>query len=697
MTYATNLEVEGIESQYLAVIKPRRLAASASWSLVSGNIYKQSFDWGQVVKVKSNDTELTEDTTTAPTSNKWYWDSLTNYLYINIGADPSTYDITCTYEIYVGTYDAHWYKIPTDDTSRTVYYEPLITRSPDVKLTSSDALFGFMPTQSSTINLSNASHLFEYHTYDSSFNMADIDIYHWLGDLLVANLKLIFKGICKDVKYSDKDVTVSIYDRNDVFNKNYRNPSGGLVYTLTAFPQLDPTFENRTIRRVFGMVEGFIPVNIDYVKDNPPTTVNRSWLVCNRPINLSDISNITQTVPSSPSSSATRTYIPDASGFNIGDTVWLDKASDNFVTVTDVNRTGDNYIEHELIIAHCVAGDLVKRLFVGNVVIYKDNLEYRPLYGRDYSFYDDDTNYVIGIHFDSTMESNLGMTSHLQPSDQIFCRVYGEKNHVTLGGSPLGSDSSIAGNLTSAVAILFQLAKECGLEESEIDLTAFTSLISSVTDEISFAIPKNINNEFPTYKEIMIEILSTLLLKIFINNDNKWSFYQTALLGSVYKTIEDNEIIADSFGYDFGYGDLITDVFVEYAYREVSEKLQYGGSVLTVSASNARSKRLHSLEKQKTFKSLHFIQSEAQKLCDRLLYVLSERSGILKLSTKNRFFDTLLGDVIKVKRARLPGFIYDKDTDREKTFNVVSSSKSIKEINLELDDQKGIEDNAGSW
>jgi hypothetical protein len=193
-------------------------------------------------------------------------------------------------------------------------------------------------------------------------------------------------------------------------------------------------------------------------------------------------------------------------------------------------------------------------------------------------------------------------------------------------------------------------------------------------------------------------LLETLLLKIFLDFDNKWKIIETAPMGTAGKSVEDDEILKDSFSYAINYRELISDVFVEYADSEVVDRTSNtSSSVKRVGATNTRVKVLHKVEKQKTFKSLHFIESEAQKLADRLLYVFSNRLGTAKFSTKNRFFDTILGDVIDVSRTRLIGNEWDGTSVFSRKFLVNSTSKGLNQIDVEADDQFGIEANSTSW
>lgn len=698
--YADLIGNEGIKSQFLAVFKPR-FVFDASWTLVSGNIYKRLFAFGEIVSATYNGTSLTKDTTTSVALNKFYYDTSDKFFYINVGTSPAINTIVGVYEIYLGTFDAHFNRDPLDNTTRVVYFEPLITKSPTIISSTTDSLFGFIPSQTTRIEISNITALLQELIYASSFNKCDVFIYHWLKKLETDNVKLLFKGICGNVITSENIVSINIFDKNNIFDREYRNPSGLNFYSISAYPNLDRNFLGRTVRQVYGVVEGFVPVNIDYVVSNPTTSDNRDWICINGDTNLGSISS---TVPASPSSTTTRTYLSSANGFRVGDSVWIDSSSgsgfDEFVYITAVNKTGSHYIEHEIITNIAATGSIVKRSFVGSITIYKDNVEYNAKYGRDYLEYIDSTNKTAGFSFQTSIESNLSFATNLTPLDLVHCRIYGHKSTVTLNASPFTSDSTETGNMTNSIGILLDLLKgNFGYTDNDINDSNFISYESSISDEMGFAIPDLSRKDFPTYRNIFGSLSRSILLKIFFNDDNLLDLYQTAPIGAVSKTIEDDEIIQNSFKYDLNFSELTSIINVDYKNREISDRNTQSseGNSSRVSATNNTTINFHNINKQKIFYSFHFIESEAQILANRLSYYFGDRLGTVNLVTKNRFFDTQIGDIIRVNRSRLLGYEFEQDVNNFRDFVVVSTTKSLNNITIELDDQKGIEDNSGSW
>ena len=700
MAYADLIDDEGVNAQFLAILKPRRRVTG--FSVYSGAVYSVSFDYGEVVAVTDDGASLAQGSSPSLSAGQFYHDVSASVLYVRRsgGGNPNAVFTVATYELYVGTFDAHHHRVPTDASTRAVYFEPVIKRSPALRATSSDFIFGLMPVGTQSLVLSNATHLFEKHVYDSSFNQAEVVVYHWLGKLSAANLKEVFRGIASAVSYSDEQITVRLYDRVDTLKSEFRHVGTGVksFFATSDFPALDPKFHGRPIRGVWGVVGGFVPVNVDQVVQSPTTSDNRDWVVLSGQSNLG---SVTTTVPASPASTATRSYLTSAVGFRVGDSVWLDRAvgTDEYRLITAV---GANYIEHSALAGGAMAsGDSVKRSFIGSVTVTQNNAKYIALYSRDYT---ENTGFAAGaagFSFTTTMEANLGIPSTLSTNDRVHCRVYGHKNAVTLGGPAFGGNDSETGNLTHPIVILFQLLKTyLGIPESGIATAGFVSLQASHSRAIGFAVPAKSTENFPQFKNLIGSILASELLKLFLDSDAKWAAHSLGPLGTVTKTLDDTELAPrGQFGYEFDWSDTLSDVIVEYAAREIAEDVSdatSGESEQVIATSNL-AKYVHGVNRQQTFQSRHFKAADAQKLADRLGFLLGDRAGHVSLATKGRFFDTVLSHVIQVSRSRMPGFEFDAELERARKFAVAEVTRTLAGVRLTLEDQKGVEDNAGSW
>jgi hypothetical protein len=696
VTYSTLLQQDSVKQKFLAVLSPKRRVQS--WSLVSGFIYKASFTYGKPRLFEVDGVTMTEVFTNTPNASEYYYDESAKEIYLRTpaSANPNSTFNVATYEIYAATFDAYWYRVPTDNTTTVVYFEPIISKSPEIKSSSSDALFGFLPLQTSSIELLNDEHWAETHVYDSSFNKGSIKIWHVLGDSIsVSNTTLGLDGLMGSVSYNTEKITIETVDRLEEFSDEYRN-AGSSFFNTMLFPNVDPNYIGKPIRYVYGYVTGFVPVNVDYVDNSPTTSDNRDWVVIGEQTGLTDIS---RTVGGG-THTTTRTYISFAEGIQVGDTVWLDRVSgtDEYKEVTAVSYT-PAYIEHSALISPMANGDAVKKGFVSRVEIIKDNVKYLALFGRDYTTNLSMAGTSSGFSFTTSLEANLSLPSNLSPNDVVFCTVYGRVNDLTAGGPSFGANDAVTNNITNPVMIIYDLMKSrIGIPESRINLTQFASVRSATAAEgLGLVIPKNAQDGFSSFKDIVLDVLQSSLLRVLIDNDLKWSITRLAPLSSSVATIDEEEITG-SFSYSFDYKELASDILVEYKRMERSDNLSISGeSFDNVTAVNNVAKYLHGVDKQTTKQSLHFRSSDAQTLANRLAYTLGERRGILSVGGTHKLFQVLLNDTATISRTPLPSFSYVSGTKRTKNAAIIDSQKGLSGVKLELDDQKGIEDNSGSW
>jgi hypothetical protein len=675
LSYNTLILKEGINNQYLCVLVPARQVTT--WTNISGNIYYNNFTHGYVASVEVDGVVLTLDTSSSPAASKYYYDHQAQMLYINV-ASPSTKFIAVYYEIYVCTQDLHWYRNPLDVASQAVFYDGYVITPPSMRATLSEQLLGYIPSQSTNMVLINSEHVFEKHLYDSSFNKKYIYVYHWLGDLDSANMKLIIKGIMGDIAYDDNKVSFNIVDRIDLFNQEYRN-AGVSFYKLSDFPNINPSYVGRPVRYVFGSADELMPVNLSYVTLNPTNTDNRAWSVRD-----GALTTITQTVKTG--STTTKTYLNSVNGFQVLDCVKIDKSTDEYVEITAV---GADYIEHAALISGAALnGDTVIRQTIGYFHILQGDALFKIPYNL---FTCSVSNGIVIVTLDSSIESALSMQT-LNGSDQCYMRVYGETNWVTKGGPSFGSDSTIYACLTNPAVILFELMKRSGIEESDIDLASFDTLNTNIgTKDIGFSLPGNMASDFPSYKDLIIKIMQSTLTRLFINNNNTWEATIVAPLATEDTSIAEDEIIYNSIGYNISNMDTVSDVIVGYNFNEKTNEY------LTQTAHSNTAEYLHGVSKQKTFNTYLLNASDASTLALRLSYIYGDRQGKMKISCRNRFFDNKITDIIKVELTKLLGYDFNADTLRSRKFDLIELTKSLKGVNFTLNDNKGLEDNSGSW
>lgn len=690
--YSDLINNETIQGHFLVVLKPKRKVTG--FTLLSGSVYQVDFDYTNYVpSVTQNGTELTLGSSTTLSAGQYYYDDALKKLYVRMSdsSNPSSQFVVATFELYLGTYDAHWYRVPTNAATQVVYFEPLIVSAPSVKDDISNVLFGIMPTQSSSLSLSNAEHTIEKWIYDSSLNQAECELYHVLGDIErieIENVKLILSAIASDSIYTQKGVTISLLNRVDELKPEWRNANKSF-YAVSDFPNINPSFRGKPIRYLYGRVEGFIPVNVQFQNTNPTTSDNRNWAVMGEQTGLAEI---TKTVSVSPVSTTTRTYLSNTQGLAVGDTVSITGSITDYALTTAVNRTGSQYIEHAALSVAASSSDVIHRGFVSSIVITQRGVRYQALYGRDYTVNLAMAGGVSGFSFTTTLEANLSMPATFQGYDTVFCTVYGRVNDLTIAGPTFGANDAETGNLAHPVLILYDMLKsKLGLGESHLNLTSFTDAYTS-TEAMGLSIPESATGGFQQFKNILLPVLQTFLGQIQIDDDQKWKLTTLSpIIGSPDNTVEPEEILNGAFSYRFQTKELLSEVNVTYATNEFDKSFKTENSI----SDSAR--YLHGVSASKTFKSLHIRESDAQVLANRIRYYLGERIGELSLTLKSRFFASQLSDVLRVQRVKLPGFDFDSEIIRERDFRIVQVEKGLKSIKLILDDQKGIQDNSGVW
>jgi len=693
LTYATLLEDETVRPNYLAVLKPRRRVTG--FTLFSGSVYSAPFSLGQIVSVAADGVELTEAGSTSLAADEWFMDVDAGTLYVRIqsGADPDTVFLVATYEIFAATLDAHWHRDPLNTATRTVYFDPIIKRSPQVKESMGDVLFGFAPVESTNIALINAEHWAEKHLRSSSFSGAELSLYHWLDDLDVANIKLVMRGVMGNVDYTDDTLTISVKSAQDIFSQEYRNAAGDEFFSTATFANLDPAAVAKPIRRFWGRLDGVPCTNVDYQDDSPTTSDNRDYVVCNGQDYLDDVQ---KTVIASPTSTTTRTYINSVTGLNVGDTILLDKATDESAEITAV---GANYVDHTAITTPATTGELVKRAFVGSVSIIKDGVLYKALYGRDYTVDLFMSGGTSGFHLATTVESNLSIPSTITPSDKIFARVYGPGNNLTLGGPSFGTNSTALGNMSRPAQIILDILKRTLLvTDAQINQSSFSNALSNRTEDFGLAVPATSGGEYPKYRDLIAKILEASLLQMSLDSDQKWELTVVGPAGSADYSVQDDEILRNSYTASFSYNDVASDIVVEYDAREVSDDpAAFSEQVSQVSAFSQTASYLHGVSRTLTKRVPLVFASDAQTLADRLSYALGDYQAAYKLGAKNRLFPASVGSVVSVSRTKQPGASYDGETESAQALVVYDVQKGLDRVNLTMTDQKGIEDNSADW
>lgn len=660
MTYQTLLEKEGIESNFLVILRPaRQIISLVSYS---GNIYYKDFDYGHVSGVTVNGISLDEKSSIAAlTSDGFYFDYENERVYIYT-LSPTGF-VTVIYELYFGTKSAHWYRIPTNSTSRIVYFDSLVIKTPEYKASISNSFFGFLESQGTSISIGNPDAEFERHLYDSSFGNKQILVYHSLEDLETGNFKLVLNSVMKDLRYDRKTVNITILDKMDIFSQEFR----GSFFDSVTFANINPSAIGTPIRMVYGKAYACPLTNVDYNEQNT-TSNNRIWIAREGSTNI-----VTRTATGTPTT--IKTYLTSVDGLNTGDAVKFNKALVEYKIITNVDRTS-KYIEHTALTAAAVASDTVERPTC-NVYIDQGGVVYQALYDRDYT--EGNVSGCVKITLTASAESNLGIST-ITATENLYADIYGKTNNITEIWT--NANSTQYSSLTNPIVILYDLfSNYIGI--TNIDETTFDSLSTTFASlDVGFSLGEG---SFPIYKDIITKILTTCLLKFFLDTNMNWSLSQVAVLGTADYSIEEDEIIKDTINYNFDYNDIFSEIIVTYAPRISTQNIPKSISV------SQKAQYLHNINKSQVFETWLLDETDAIDLADTLRDYFGDRKGILSFNIKKRLLNTYIGDTIQVGLEKLPGYEYEDGTIRTRKFDIIELGKGMNDVSLVLSDQKGLE------
>lgn len=706
MSYAANINKQGLDSFFFLVVKPRRLAEDIT--LHSGSVYKFTFTYGYIAAIKVDGVALTLGTSATLAAGEFYYDNETGICYLRKidSSDPSAESVVATYEIYLSSKTIGWYRKPTDSTTNEKQFYGVVITEPEVADSVSEGLFGFYPVQDSTLVCANDPEVFQKHLYDSSFKLSEIDMYRCVGELLTDNIQKVYSGLIEKINGNDNQINFGIVSRLAIFDRGF----DGEYLTDTYIGDVHPDYVGRPIPYLLGYCEGVRGINVDYAAE--PTAGLNDWYLfgqANQPYNKTFTG--TSLGSFSGTNTTTKTY---GSGFGtviVGERIQMNNRTFptiptqiSYVEITGVGSDADgNYIEHVSIGTPMPNALGTGRWFpfrVPRVSIIMDGTKYEAFPGRDYS---NASGYMIA--FTAGYDSNIGLPRLLGPNDVVYGTVRGSDDRETITGyGTFGDDDASYKCIVQPIPLLYYLLiNYAGITEAEIDTDSFTDLHDALIaageeNKIGFTSPDNPSGDFPTLREIIEKILVSCLLRMYLNEDNKWTIAQVGPVGASEETISDYEIQDESFNFEIDYNEVLSDVVVEYRQRDLAENPnEFDGQPRRASYTNNNAKYLHDINRQRTFSTVLLEEADATRLARRLSYIFGDRILKYKLGSGLAQSQRFVGETVTLSRTKLPGYDYDADTERTRAGAIVSIRKNLDSTALEVDDQKGIEDNSGVW
>jgi hypothetical protein len=282
MSYAVNNLKDIVRREMFVVMRPKKRVSS--WTLSSGNIYYSSFTFGYVTAVSINGTAQTLHTSSSVGSGQFYYDSSTQRVYIYDVGGPSASDwVVVTFELYLSTFECTWYRTPTDSTSGEAVFRGVITDAPVITRSSDQNIFGYAPTQDTSVKCRYDAEYLQEILYDATFYRGEVLVYHMAGDLDTANITKIFTGYGGTHSVTDDSIDINIMDRSFLLDAMMDNGASAVNYSVGNYDATtaDPAAVDRIIKSIYGYGRSWVRgVCMDYNADSPTTSQNRSWAAC---------------------------------------------------------------------------------------------------------------------------------------------------------------------------------------------------------------------------------------------------------------------------------------------------------------------------------------------------------------------------------------------------------------------------------
>jgi len=708
--------------EFFCLIRPR--IRKTGWTSVSGNIWSTPFDLSESVsRVFSTDLldniiELEEVSTPTVAVGEYHFDGAS--VFINTLSDPDSFTLpgfTIEYGLFFSDHDQTRNSDPLDPTSAVVEWEGVLSDIPSVQNGASDSLYGVSPLVVGSVKVLNQEGFLNEILHGSSFNNAPCCV--WVVD--GQSIKKIFLGFTNGFTVSDTGVIdFRSADYMSILDKQYDmqviiqdRVSVVPDFGDLEFPNAEPNALDEAWykRRLFGRADGHVPVNIDY-DETPATNKNRDWVTHFHEDDTEDAGEVQQAQNFGGAFTPTLTSLIGTPLFNEGDFVEIVNDGVTYRrTIVDIDRNA-NWISHDPILGRTfTVNDTVTRSFIGRVDIEDSNNEVFNLEpGRDYTSFIDNTKKVAGFILTDNFESNFTFPDSIFDHNRhkIVARVYGSKNLDQYSDlADVGEISPRGGNRAFAHQHIYRLLVEAGVSPSDIDASSFET-IGDDSHSLGFCVPAAVNDTTTvTYRELIQECLGSMLWTLGftqVGNDLKigLSAYQPFVASADY-TASSEDIQA--FQFEVDYRDVYSDFNLSYSVKEKELSLFFRDvdlrarqKTLLIFGTSRNAYELHFIKKTFEKTSLHYSTAEATVLLNRLIYALGERRGIYRLTLGQEFFESInLGASYDIQREHLPGFIYTRGTDHTRQSSLIEVQKSATSVSISLDDQKGIQDNSGSW
>ncbi len=709
MSFSANIEKAVQKVTSLCRIRPRiRKTGWTANGTYPASVYEIDWPESTVVGIYLNAgdsaTEQSSLSDCNSTQYSWYYDRSLQKLYFNpSGSDnPNTGITVIEFDWLIASETLSWYRNPINTASGDAIWSGGLVKPAIPQQGSSDIAFGFLPIQNTSIQIELTDDLILEYAHSFSLNKAPIKIWQCVGDLETGNISEVFIGSCANYSIQNAVISIEVSDALRELEEVVQIKT----FNYTDFPQLDPDALGKNIRQVYGMIKNFQPTNIDFDSSNTPTG-NKEWVICEGDVaDFADYESLIDHL--SGSNTATTTKVASVFGLvsetkmgalNTGDQIVIyDNGVPKYTYVVSVD-SGTNIITHGNIGARSpVVTDTVERSFVGAVWI-TTKTTFPNVTSTVYLKYKDD--FDVQNFANGTVGITLVDSFDLQNS-QLYCRVYGPKTLPKKldDTTDFGAVSEFGNSFSNPVTIIWDILRNKLRYFDQnflLDEVEWNDLATNFDRPVGICVPDTISDAATTWKEVIQRLLQTELLKIHNKIDSglvKLMISQTKPMSLSGPSPSSNDLRDASF--DYSYNDLyqFTNIYLNEGEGTNSDQDYLVPTVIQSEIDNA--KYLHRSGKQFDFDTLFQFEEDAQIIADRIGFIFGERRGTMNLFLPLEYTLKNIDDGFTLSTDYLPGFALNGSIN-SRDYVILQHAKSPNGVTFVLDDQKGIEDNAGDW
>lgn len=712
MTYAANLLKNDVEVNYFYHIGSRFLL-DETWINLSGSVYYIDWDDRPIGKIGVEISSVFNDAryviaesyagifacVSGPYQKAIWYDTQKKRLYVNfVDIDPNASVIYGERFYFVSSIHCGWRVLPDVDTSYNVQYQGIVESSPSISASSNEVIYGFTPSQSGSIDVCNENNYFDADFSDGSIGNATFNIYRCVGEIKAENFQLCFRGFLRSLNFNDLNITFNYVDASVFLDKKVELndaaqwPSDAEATMVGSYPRAF----------VVGKSIGFL-ANVVHYSTSASDSTNRHWRFGNffSDLNRTGIvyARITTLNSAAGSNTTTKTYIDPAS---VGLTGYLlpngSGASGDVVRLLTQFSDGlGHYITHDGIGSPLGASDYFDVSPIVSGFIYNKNT--KDVYELPIANIQFDK---MDLIFDTNAEFST-LPSNLTPDDYAIVGTIqtGTGNINFINGSALSNaTTTVEGYNKNPIQVIYEILYSSGFYDIPdfYDEDSFVDTAAEIDIPIDFCTPVTQGDYAgETYRDVISKICETCLLKLFMKN-GKWFITRIKPLGMATQSINvDNTNVG--IEYNINAEEVVRKVILNYGISEMSDLREITQQWRSVSATSLIANSLNNNQQSKTVEV--YVKSllpdnpnpTAETVRDRYLDIFSYPFSFLKAKLGLAFMDIKINDVVEVTAnefTQLP-------IASGKKFSVVSFTENEDNVDVELFDQKGIEENTGDW